>query len=196
MNLNHPLRQMNPLIRIFLASAMALGLASTAMAGDADGFYKPTELSGYVRIAGKTLKLPLKELRAALLKNGVVVVQDKRIPVDKVKWAEVMEEFRFKGLDGPASTSSPSSVVLWKRGDEFIGRTSTPLIITQKGKVKFITVKARMDTRLDTRIRGDILIMQAPVRISALGVTAKGRITMRATRMPTPPFPIQTGADG
>lgn len=180
---------MNRLTRILLGSVMILGLAPASIAGGADGFYKPTELSGYVKIGGKRLNLPLKDLRAALLKNGVVVVKDNRIPVRKVRWAEMMERFHFKNLHGPASTTAPDNLVLKEHGDGFIGYTSKPLVITQKGKVKFVTVKAKMNTRLETRIKGDELTMEAPVRISALGVTAKGRIAMKARRQPLPPFP-------
>lgn len=168
---------------------MILCLAPAVFAGGADGFYKPTELSGYVKLGGKRLDLPLKELRAALLKNGVVVVKDNRIPVQKVRWARMMERFQFKNLRGPASTISPDHLVLRERGDGFIGYTSKPLVITQKGKVKFVTVKAKMNTHLETWIKGDVLTMEAPVRISALGVTAKGKIVMKARRQPLPPIP-------
>lgn len=187
---------MNRLICLVLGTLICCGFAPLARAGEADGFYKPTELSGYVKLGGKRFKLPLADLRAALLKNGMVVVQDNRIPVQKVKWAEMMERFHFKNLHGPASTTSPSSVVLQPRGDHFVGHTRKPLVITQKGKVKFITVKARMNTNLETRIEGDMLTMEAPVRISSLGITAKGRIEMKAKRVPPPDISGMAGFSG
>lgn len=182
---------MNRFFLTLLFAGFALASPSPALAGGADGFYKPTELSGYVKLGGKTFNLPLKELRAALLDDGVLVIQNNRIPVDKVNWARLMEKFRFKDLKGRATVTSPNQIILRERGDDFIGQTSEPLIITQKGKLKFITVKAKMNTRLQTKIEGDLLEMEAPVTLSALGVTARGKIEMKAKRQPLPPIPLQ-----
>ncbi len=169
-------------ISLVLGAALCCGLAPLLPAGEADGFYKPTKLSGYVRLGGRKFDLPLGELRVALLKNGMLVVQDNRIPVRRVKWAEMVERFRFKGIRGPASTTSPGNLHLRKQGGHFVGRTRQPLIVIQKGKVRFVTVKARLSTNLDTRIEGDTLTMKSPVSISAFGVTARGMIEMKARR--------------
>jgi hypothetical protein len=182
---------MNRFLLTLFFAGFALACSSPALAGGADGIYKPTELSGYVKLGGKKFNLPLKELRAALLDDGVLVIRNNRIPVDKVNWARLMEKFRFKGLKGRATVKSPNQIVLRERGDDFIGQTSEPLIITQKGKVKFITVKAKMNTRLVTKIEDDLLEMEAPVTISAFGVTARGRIEMKAKRQPLPPIPLR-----
>ncbi len=175
----------------FLAYASLLllsGVSPSFAQGAADGFYKPTAVEGYVRLFGKRMALPIQPLRAALLRNGVVPVQDNRIPVQLVKWDEVLEEFRFRGVKGSAEASGPSAIVLREDARGFSGSCRRPLFVRQRGKVRFIPVTVTMNTNLETKIRGDILSMEAPVTVKALGVSAQGRITLLAEKMDTPPW--------
>ncbi len=151
--------------------------------------YKATALEGYIKLAGKKFDLPLKSLRGALLKDGYVVVSKSRIPIQKVKWSEVLEKLRFKGIKGGAITSGPSDVILRKVPDGYRGRTVRPLVIVQRGKYHFIKVTVTLRTNLETEIIDGKLTMKAPVKVQALGLTANGMITLEAEQMELPPFP-------
>lgn len=171
-------------------AGLCLVLASaTAAAGGADGFYKPTSLEGSVRFAGRTYELPIKELRKALLEKGVLPIVRNRIPVKRVKWADLVEEFRFKDIKGTAYASGPSNIILQRRPKKFVGKTNRPLVVKQKGKYKFIPVTLVMRTTFPTEIKDDKLTMVAPVEIRALGLKAKGSIVLKAKKQELPPIP-------
>lgn len=151
--------------------------------------YKATSLEGYIKFAGKKFNLPLKSLRGALLKDGYVVVSDNRIPIQKVKWSEVLEKLHFKGIKGGAVTSGPSDVILKKTRLGSRGRAKRPLVIVQRGKYRFIKVTVTMRTNLETEIIDGKLTMKAPIKVQALGLTANGMITLEAEEKELPPYP-------
>lgn len=169
-----------------------LGFAVPVFAGGADGFYKASEVEGHVKLAGQRLNLPIRPLRAALLRDGWVIVRDNRIPIRKARWAELLEEFRFKGIDGEATVEAPSDIRFRRDGKRWIGRAKKPLVVTQKGKYRkgflSVSVTVKMRTSLPTKVRGDLLRMDAPIEIKALGLTARGSINLTAKRE-TPPLP-------
>jgi hypothetical protein len=166
--------------------------------GGADGFYKPISVEGSVRFAGRTFKLPLKALRKALLENGVVPVVANRIPVERIEWEDLVEDFEFRQIKGKATASGPSNIVFTKKGNRYVGRTKTPLIIEQKGKYRHVPVTLRMRTHLHTVVKGDRLTMTSPIEIRALGLTSKRWIRMEAAKMELPPFPpdLKLGSQG
>lgn len=175
--------------RIFsLLGLLAAFTASSALAGGADGFYKATSLSGTVRVAGKEVKLPLRELRNALLKNGVVVVRDNRIPVRTARWGEVLEELNLFGIDGNASVSGPDRIVLRKNSRGFAGTANRTLNVSLKGRYKRLPAKVTMRTSLRTKVIGDILKIDTPVEFRVIGLKLNGRITLEAKRMEVPPL--------
>lgn len=177
--------------RLFLLAAalfLVLG-AAPVRAGGADGFYKPTSLEGSVKFLGRTYQLPIKELRRALLDKGMLVIHRNRIPVKKVKWEDLVEEFNFKDIGGKATASGPSNIVLKKRRKKFVGKSKTPLIVRQKGKYKFVSVTLTMRTTFPTKIKDGKLTMVAPVEIRALGLAAKGSIVLEAEKQELPPIP-------
>ena len=174
--------------------AACLGLCGTLMAtelrvGGADGFYKPTTVEGSVRFAGRDYRLPLAALRKALLEKGVVPVVSNRIPVERIEWEDLVEEFQFRKIKGKATASGPSNIVFTKKGNRYIGRTRKPLIVEQKGKYGFVRMTLLMRTDLYTVVQGDKLTMTSPIEIRVLGLTSKGWIRMEATKMEPPPFP-------
>ncbi len=151
--------------------------------------YKPTALGGYIKFAGKKIILPLKPLRAALLKDGYVVVTKNRIPIGKANWSKVLEDLKFKGITGSAMASGPSDVVLNKTRRGSRGRAKRPLIIVQRGKYHFIKVTVTMRTNLETEIIDGRLTIKAPVKVQAIGLTAKGWVTLEAKEEELPPYP-------
>jgi hypothetical protein len=157
--------------------------------GGADGFYKPTSVEGSVRFAGRDYKLPLTALRKALLEKGVVPVVSNRVPVKHIEWEQLIEEFEFRDIDGKATASGPTDIVFTKKGERYVGETKRPLVVSQKGKYRFVTVRLLMRTNLHTVVKGDKLTMTAPIEIRVLGLTSKGWIRMEATKMEQPPFP-------
>jgi hypothetical protein len=163
--------------------------ARELVVGGADGFYKPTSVEGSVRFAGKNYKLPLNALRKALLEKGVVPVVSNKIPVKHIEWEKLVEDFEFRDIDGKATASGPSNIVFTKKGERYVGRTKKPLVVRQKGKLRFVTVTLLMRTHLQTVVKGDTLTMTSPIEIRALGLTSKGWIRMEATKMESPPFP-------
>ena len=174
---------------VLAATLLAMAARSPAREWKADGFYKPTSLEGSVKFLGRTYQLPIRELRRALLDKGVLPVQRHRIPVKRVKWEDLVEEFRFRDIGGKAYASGPSNIIIRKRRNKFVGRTNTPLIVRQKGKYKFVTVTLTMRTTFPTEIKDGKLTMVAPVEIRALGLTAKGSIVLDAEKQELPPFP-------
>jgi hypothetical protein len=152
----------------------------------ADGLYKPTNLTGYVRLAGEKLNLPLTPLRNALLTNGLVPVQGNRIPVKPTKWEPVLESFKFKGIRGKARGSGSTSIRLRPAPRGFRGSTSDPVTVKMKGRYKFVPVTMTMRTRLQTRIIDGTLTMSSPVEISVLGISMKGSIELTARQIEIP----------
>lgn len=191
MILDPPQLRLRTLPRVAGMALAFLLAAGTVSAAGADGFYKPTELRGSVKLFGRTYELPLQPLRRALLDKGVVPVTNNRIPVNRVRWAELVERFKFRDIGGKAYAYGPSNVVLRKSGKRFVGRTNTPLLVKQKGKYKFVSVTVTMRTNLPTVIKDDVLTMNAPIEFSALGVTAKGSIVLEATKVETPPIVVE-----
>lgn len=188
---------------LLLGWAACLGLCGTLRAteprlGGADGFYKPTSVEGSVRFAGRDYKLPLAALRKALLEKGVVPVVSNRIPVKRIEWEDLVEDFQFRKIKGNATASGPSNIVIDKRGERYVGRTKRPLIVKQEGKYGFVPVTLLMRTNLHTVVRGDKLTMTSPIEIRVLGLTSKGWIRMEATKMDPPPLPpgLELGLPG
>jgi hypothetical protein len=151
--------------------------------------YKATELEGYITFAGRKMDLPLKPLRAALLKDGYVVVTKNRIPIAKTNWEKVLENLKFKGITGRAVASGPSDVVLTKTRFGYRGKAKRPLVIVQRGKYHFIKVTVTMRTNLETEIINGNLTIKSPIKVQALGLTANGMITLEAEEKELPPFP-------
>lgn len=180
------------LLRAWAASLALCGMLAAApelRVGGADGFYKPTSVEGSVRFAGRNFKLPLKALRKALLEKGVVPVVSNRIPVKRIEWEDLVEDFEFREIKGKATASGPSNIVFTGKGERYVGRTRKPLIVRQKGKYRFVPVTLLMRTHLRTVIKGNKLTMTAPIEIHALGLTSRGWIRMEAVKMDPPPFP-------
>jgi len=187
-------------LRPLLFGILAIGLSTSAPLAQTptttpDGIYKPTQLEAYVTLAGKRLNLPMATLRSALLKNGLVVVQNNRAPIQKSKWAPVLEKFNFLGINGKASVSA-SDHLRFKRSqagkrDRFSGKLSKPLRISMKGRYKRLPVTVVMQTPLNSSIYRDKLRIDAPLSVSVLKITAKGRLRLTAERMTVlpPKFP-------
>jgi hypothetical protein len=151
-----------------------------------DGIYKPTSLEAYVTFAGKRLNLPIRTLRTALLRDGLIPVRDKRIRIQKSKWGPVLEKFNFLGIDGDASVQAPDNLV-FKRDttgadDRFSAQLSYPLHVSMKGRYKWVPATVRMKTPLNSTIKGDNMLIDAPLSITVLHITAKGRLRLTAER--------------
>jgi hypothetical protein len=171
-----------------LLHLIALGLAFNSMvaAAEADGFYRPTQVSGSVRFAGRTYDLPLGSLREALLTKGIVPVTSNRIPIRPAKWGDVLNEMNLFGIHGKTNVSAPSSIVLHARELDFAGKAPRPVVVRLKGKYKHLPVTITMSTSLKTTVEGDVLKMNSPLRIKLLGITLNGSIRMVARRMELP----------
>ena len=151
--------------------------------------YKATAVEGYIKFAGKQFDLPLRPLRAALLKDGYVVVTKNRIPISKTNWEKVLENLKFKGITGSAIASGPSDIVLKKTRFGYRGKAKRPLVIVQRGKYHFVRVTVTMRTNLETEIIGGKLTMKAPIKVQALGLTAHGKVILEAEEKELPPYP-------
>ena len=176
------------MISKFILHVIALGLAfiSMAAATEADGFYRPTHVSGSVRLAGRTYDLPLGSLREALLTKGIVPVISNKIPIRPAKWGTVLDEMGLFGIHGKTNVSAPSSIVLHSRGSGFAGKAPRPVVVRLKGKYKHLPVTITMGTSLNTTVEGDVLKMNSPLRIKLLGMTFNGSVRMVAQRMELP----------
>lgn len=165
--------------------------ASSASAQDEprptpDGIYKPTSLEAYVTLAGSRLNLPLRSVRTALLRDGLIPIQDKRIRIQKSKWGPVLEKFNFLGIDGNASVNAPDLLVFKRHpngpDNRFLGQLAYPLQISMSGRYKWVPVTVRMQTPLRSTIKGDTLQIDAPLSVTVLKITATGRLRMTAER--------------
>ena len=165
---------------IFAWFAQTAGVAAQERA---DGIYKPTRITGFVRFGGEKLDLPLAPLRDALLTKGLIPVQGNRIPVNPTKWEPVLEGFRFKGIRGKARGSGPNVIRIAPARRGFTGSTPSPVTVRMKGRYKFVPVTMTMRTRLQTRIVDGRLTMKSPVTISVLGINMKGSIELNARQL-------------
>jgi len=112
-----------------------------------------------VRFGGRTYKLPLQALRRALLEKGIVPVVSNRIPVERIEWEDLAEDFQFRKIKGKATASGSPNIVFTRKGERHVGWTREPLIVKQKGKYGFVTVSLLMRTKLHTVVTGDKLTM-------------------------------------
>jgi hypothetical protein len=186
-NLSKPARP--PGLRAVLVVGLVAWLgqaAATSAQAPADGLYKPTSLTGYVRLGGEKINLPLAPLRNALLTNGLIPVQGNRLPVNPSKWEPVLEGFKFKGIRGKARGSGPTTLRLTPAHRGFRGSTSDPVTVKMKGRYKFVPVTMTMRTRLQTRILDGTLTMSSPVEISVIGISMKGSIELTARQLEIP----------
>lgn len=163
------------------AFSACLLLTSVALADGVDGIYKPTRVEGHVRVGGKRVNLPIGALRDALLKKGLVLVRDNRMPIQRAKWGPVLDRMGLFGIRGKTRVSGPDLVVLRQTGGIHAGRAAKPLEVKLRGRYKRLPVTMAMNTRLDTTVEGTKLKMNAPLRISVIGLTLKGTIQMDAT---------------
>lgn len=152
----------------------------------ADGIYKPTSLEAHVTLGGKRLNLPIKALRNALLRDGLILVRDQRVPIQRTKWAPVLEKFNFLGIKGNAYVTAPDNLV-FKRSqagnqDHFAAKLGSPLRIRMSGRYKWIPVTVEMRTTLDSSIRNGNLVIDAPLNVSVLKINASGRLRLTAER--------------
>ena len=152
-------------------------------AGEADGFYRPTSLTGYVTVLGKKVDLPLGKLREAMLRKGVVVVRSNQVPVQTSKWGAVLENLGLFGIRGKASATGPGRIVLRKNPQGYAGRTAKPVTIQIRGRYKRIPVTVTMRTSLDTLVAGETLTINSPVRLTVRGISFNGRVKMQAKRL-------------
>lgn len=160
--------------------------AATEERAVADGIYKPTSLQAHVTLAGKRLNLPIKALRNALLRNGLIVVRDQRIPIHRTKWRAVLEKFNFLGIKGNAYVSAPENLFFKRtqfgKKDRFAAKLAYPLRIKMSGRYKWIPVTVEMRTTLDSTIRDGILVIDAPLNVSVLKINASGSLRLTAER--------------
>lgn len=171
-------------------AALCLSLSSSFAQKEeqatADGIYKPTSLEAHVTLAGKRLNLPIKALRNALLRDGLILVRNQRVPIQKGKWRAVLEKFNFLGINGDAYVTAPDNL-FFKRSqfgkkDRFSAKLGFPLRIKMSGKYKWIPVTVEMRTTLDSTIRDGILVIDAPLNISVLKINASGSLRLTAER--------------
>jgi hypothetical protein len=162
---------------------MACATLSPAMGvDDSLMVFKPTSVSGTVNFAGKTYNLPLGKLRETFLRDGLVAVKDKRMPIRVNKWGEVLENFGLFGIHGKATASGPSNIVFKKVAKRLEGRTASPVTAKVRGKYKIFPIWVSMSSRFETRIKGDTLTMNAPMKMYVRGIKLNGRIRMTAER--------------
>ncbi len=183
---------MNTFTRSFFMGIAAIGLsvvashASTEERAVADGIYKPTSLDAHVTLAGKRLKLPINALRDALLRDGVILVRNQRVPIQRTKWRAVLEKFNFLGIKGNAYVTAPENL-FFKRSqfgkkDRFTAKLGYPLRIRMSGRYKWIPVTVEMRTTLDSTIRDGSLVIDAPLNVSVLKINASGSLRLTAER--------------
>jgi hypothetical protein len=188
---------MNTVMRLFFSGLVAAAVAMPASHAQTerptpDGIYKPTELEAHVTLAGKRLNLPIKALRNALLRDGLIVVRDQRVRIQKSKWGPVLEKFNFLGIKGNASVTAPDNLIFKRsqtgKKDRFSAKLPYPLRISMKGRYKWVPVTVRMQTPLNSTIKNETLQIDAPLSVSVLKITATGSLRMTAERKyPLPP---------
>jgi hypothetical protein len=165
-----------------------LSCPAVAQVSEADGYYKPTRVSGSVRAAGKTYQLPIRALRKALLTRGIVPIKNEQLKIQRGKWGRVLQDFGFLGIEGPTTVSGPDKLVLKKKKNGFAGKTRVPLAVNMKGRYKWAPVTVTLKTRLDSKVIGDKFIVNAPIEIKVIGIiTLNGSIQMEAKRLKLPP---------
>lgn len=175
---------------LFLQGASALALSPEPP----DGIYKPTSLEAYVTLAGKRINLPLKSVRDALMREGWVVIRDRRIPIKKAKWELVLERMNFLEISGNASVTAPQNIVFHhppsRSRSTFLGRMSSPMQVRMKGRYRWVPVTVTLQSSLNSTVKGDQFLIDSPLTINVIGVvTARGRIRLTATRKDiTPPW--------
>jgi hypothetical protein len=154
-----------------------------ARAGQADGIYRPRELEGYVNFAGRRYDIPMSTLRRTLLTDGVLWVRHNRVPIHADRWARFLEDLRLGGIRGKATSRGPSRLRLRPDGDgKLTGRTENRVNAQLKGRYKLLPVRVSMRGFVHGVLQGDDLTLTAPLRVSVLGVEAKGQVRMEARR--------------
>ena len=168
--------------------ATLLACPPVLRAGEADGFYRPTSLTGHVTVLGNKVSLPLGKVREAMLRRGLVVVRSNQVPVQTSRWGRVLENLGLFGIRGTASATGPGQIILRKNRLGYAGRTSEPVTTQIRGRYKRIPVTVTMRTSLETLVADESLIIDAPVRLTVRGLSFDGRIKMEAKRLKVFPW--------
>lgn len=183
---------MDTLLRYVSCGICAFGLsfassqAQTEPRPTADGIYKPTSLQAHVTLAGKRLNLPVQPLRNALLRNGLILVRNHRVPIQRTKWREVLEKFNFLGINGNAYVTAPENLNFKRsqngKKDWYAAKLAQPLRIRMSGRYKWVPVTVEMKTSLNSTIRDGNFVIDAPLTVSVLKIKASGSLRLTAER--------------
>ncbi len=169
-------------VAILACMPMALAVPA-AQAAAPDGVYKVTRVSGSFTVDGDVVEIPEDLLKDAFSQNGRITIRNSRLPLFRARWADVLEEFNYLGLDGKLSTSGPSSLLFKPSGKSFVGRTGKPVRLSLEGSFFGTDLTLNMKVNFMAKVTGKTLTITAPVTLSAFGlVDAEGKVTLVAKK--------------
>jgi len=169
-------------VAILACMPMALAVPA-AQAAAPDGVYKVTRVSGSFTVDGDVVEIPEDLLKDAFSQNGRITIRNSRLPLFRARWADVLEEFNYLGLDGKLSTSGPSSLLFKPSGKSFVGRTGKPVRLSLEGSFFGTDLTLNMKLNFMAKVTGKTLTITAPVTLSAFGlVDAEGKVTLVAKK--------------
>jgi hypothetical protein len=169
-------------VAILACMPMALAVPA-AQAAAPDGVYKVTRVSGSFTVDGDVVEIPEGILEDAFAQNGRITIRNSRVSLFRQRWADVLEEFNYLGLDGELTTSGPSSLLLKPSGKSFVGRTAKPVRLSLEGSFFGTDLTLNMKLNFRAKVTGKTLTITAPVTLSAFGlVDAEGKVTLVAKK--------------
>jgi hypothetical protein len=168
------------------ASASLISLATTpntASAAGADGTYRLTGGSGFLKAAGTTTEIP-KSVFKNITKNQAagIVVKKNKIKIDPNTTAAFFQSLADKGTTLNPTVTGPTSLTLSPSGKNFSGQINQPIVtkftVTDDGKKSSVTIK----TYVSATVKGGAITLVTRFSGSDGKDKASGAITLLGKR--------------
>lgn len=154
------------------------------MAAIPNGEYEFTSATGSVKFDGDSINLSDSAVKKiAGVVNGTITIQNKTLQLNRNANKKVVTRLGDDlGFDATFRVSGPTSIILAKEVDTYIGRTEEPIVCAFDGDFHGESFTGVLKTDVTAKVEGKTLRLIITFSGKALGSDFSGKIVVVAKR--------------
>jgi hypothetical protein len=178
------LAKLSRLLMAVLGVSLVSAAAPSALAAAPNGDYAFTSASGSVKYNGNTITLsPSAVKRIAGVVNDKITIENNTLQLNRSATKKIVRSLGDDlNFDATYRVTGPSSVVLVKEGDIFIGTTAEPIVVAFDGNFEGADFSGELSSNVTAKVQGKTLRVIITFSGDALGSNFSGKLVIVAKR--------------
>jgi hypothetical protein len=178
------LAKLSRLLMAVLGVSLVSATVPSALAAIPNGDYGFISATGSVKYDGNTITLsPSAIKRIAGVVNDKITIENSTLPLNRSATKKVIRTLADDlNFDASYRVTGPTSIVLAKEGDIFIGTTAEPIVVAFDGNFQGEEFSGSLNSDISAKVKGKTLRVTITFSGDALGSEFSGKLVIVAKR--------------